>query len=460
MRVLLVQPPRRRRPESGVSVPPLGLLYLAGSLEAQGHDVGLLDARVERLEGERLLARARRFAPELIGLGGLTPVFEDTVRAARVLEPLGVPIVIGGPHATVRGARIFDEIPEASFVVRGEGERSFAALVASVAAGDPGSAARIAGVVTRDQEGPPPAPIADLDALPLPARHLLPAKGYRYPLWRTARIATAITSRGCPFRCIFCEKAVHGDPYRARSAHAVGEELARLVHGDEPPFVIFYDDLFTLRRDRVVAICEEILRRGLRFRWKAEARVEQVDRELLRLMKRAGLAMLAFGVDNGSDEGLAFLRKGFRVEHVRRAFQLCREEEVTTLAYFILGLPTQTHAQARETIRLATEIAPTYAQFSTLSPFESTPLHAMAEREGWIRESPALSPLDAEARRLTAMGPAWDDRSLARLLREAYLRFYLRPRAILELLGFGRGLGGIARGMSAGWRVMEWAFRT
>ncbi len=460
MRVLLVQPPRRGRPESGVSVPPLGLLYLAGSLEARGHEVGLIDARVERLDGERLVERSRRFRPEVVGLGGLTPVFDDTVRAARLLAPLAAPIVIGGPHATVRGARIFDEVPEAAFVVRGEGERSFAALVDALAAADSSATSQVAGVVSRTHEGPPPRAITDLDALPFPARHLLPAKGYRYPLWRTANIATALTSRGCPFRCIFCEKAVHGDPYRARSAESVGEELARLVHAERPPFVIFYDDLFTLRRDRVVAICEEILRRGLRFRWKAEARVEQVDRELLRLMKRAGLAMLAFGVDNGSDEGLAFLRKGFRVEHVRRAFELCREEEVTTLAYFILGLPTQTYAQARETIRLATEIGPTYAQFSTLSPFESTPLHDMAARQGWLRDSRATSPLDTETRRLTAMGPAWDDRSLARLLREAYVRFYLRPRAILELFGFGRGRGGIARGVSAGWRVMEWAFRT
>jgi len=457
MRVLLVQPPGRGRPESGVSVPPLGLLYLAGSLERAGHAVGLIDAQVERLSAERLEQRARAFAPDVIGMGGLTPVFEDTVRAARRLGQVAPRLVIGGPHATVRGARIFDEVPEAALVVRGEGEVSFPALLDALAKG--GDPAAIPGVVTRDREGPPPSTLEDLDALAFPARHLLPADGYRYPLWRSARIATALTSRGCPFRCIFCEKAVHGDPYRARSAASVGDELDGLVRREEPPFVIFYDDLFTLRRDRVVAICEEILRRGLAFRWKAEARVEQVDRDLLRLMKRAGVAMLAFGVDNGSDEGLKFLRKGFRVEHVRKAFELCREEGVETLAYFILGLPTQTPAQARESITLATEIRPTYAQFSTLSPFEGTPLFRMATDAGWVRETEAKSPLDSEARRLTAVGPTWDDRSLKRLLREAYLRFYLRPRAILDLFGFGGPSGSLSRGLSAGWRVVQWAFQ-
>lgn len=457
MRVLLVHPPRRGRPESGVSVPPLGLLYLASSLEAAGHRVGLIDARVEGLRGRRLLERARRFEPEVIGLGGLTPVFEDTITTARLLAPLGAPIVLGGPHATVRGAQVLDEVPEASLVVRGEGEQAFPALVAALArSADP---LGVPGVVSRSGMGPAPATIDDLDALPVPARHLLPARGYRYPLWRSARIVTALTSRGCPFRCIFCEKAVHGDPYRARSAGSVASELEGVIAAGPEPFVIFYDDLFTLRRDRVLAICDEIVRRGLRFRWKAEARVEQIDRELLRAMRRAGLAMLAFGVDSGSDDGLKFLRKGFRVEHVRRAFELCREERVATLAYLILGLPSQTREQARESIRLAVEIQPTYAQFSTLSPFEGTPLHGLAKREGWLRESGARSPLDTEARRVTAIGPAWDDRSLRRLLREAYLRFYLRPRAIGELFGLGGRRGSLKRGMSAGWRVVQWAFQ-
>lgn len=457
MRVLLVHPPRRGRPESGVSVPPLGLLYLASSLEAAGHRVGLIDARVEALRGPRLLERARSFAPELIGLGGLTPVFEDSVSTARLLSSIGAPIVLGGPHATVRGARVLEEVPEASYVVRGEGERALPALVSALArAADP---AEVPGVVTRGGEGPQPATIEDLDALPVPARHLLPARGYRYPLWRSSRIVTALTSRGCPFRCIFCEKAVHGDPYRARSAASVADELEGVLAAGPEPFVIFYDDLFTLRRERVLSICDEIVRRGLRFHWKAEARVEQVDRELLRAMKRAGLAMLAFGVDSGSDDGLKFLRKGFRVEHVRRAFALCREEGVATLAYLILGLPSQTPEAARESIRLAVEIRPTYAQFSTLSPFEGTPLHALAERQGWLRESVARSPLDTESRRVTAIGPAWDDRALKRLLREAYLRFYLRPRAILDLLGLGSGRGSLTRGMSAGWRVVQWAFQ-
>lgn len=457
MRVLLVHPPRRGRPESGVSVPPLGLLYLASSLEAAGHSVGLVDARVEGLRGARLVERARRFQPDLIGLGGLTPVFEDTVATARLLADIDVPLVLGGPHATVRGAQVLDEVPEASYAVRGEGERAFPALVGALArSADP---CAVPGVVSRRGEGPPPATIEDLDALPVPARHLLPAAGYRYPLWRSARVVTALTSRGCPFRCIFCEKAVHGDPYRARSATSVADELEGVLVSGPDPFVIFYDDLFTLRRERVVAICDEIVRRRLRFRWKAEARVEQIDRELLRTMKQAGLAMLAFGVDSGSDDGLRFLRKGFRVEHVRRAFELCREEGVATLAYLILGLPSQTREQARESIRLAIEIQPTYAQFSTLSPFEGTPLHGLAAREGWLRDSVARSPLDTESRRTTAIGPAWDDRSLARLLREAYLRFYLRPRAIVELLGLGRGRGSLKRGMSAGWRVVQWAFQ-
>lgn len=425
MRVLLARPPRRSPREAGLCVPPLGLAYIAASLRSAGHTVALLDARALDWTWERFEQAVKERSPDVLGLSAMTPVADVAARAARLARPHVGRIVLGGPHPTALGAAVLDEMPELDAAVVGEGEDIAVALLQWWSGGATGPPPP--GVHVRDQPfvaaGAP-----DIHTLARPARDLLPNDRYRY-LFATRRgFATMVTSRGCPFRCSFCDKSVSGSRWRARTAADVVDELEDVVHRHGARFVNFYDDNFTLHRQRVVAICEEILRRGLEVEWKCEGRVDGVDLPLLRLMRRAGCRTVAYGVESGNPQTLELLRKDVTVDQAPAAFAATHAAGLRSLAYIILGAPGEGPAEVQRTIDFCHELRADYVQFSTLVALPGTPLFSS---HGQPRGQAVPNPVDADADRatLTDLPPE----ELARLLRSAWTGFYLRPRAIRRL---------------------------
>ncbi len=434
MRVLLLRPPRRDRADVSLAVPPLGLAYLAGALRRAGHEVSILDARADGVGWRRLGARVAAAEPELVGITAATPVADLAARAADLARPHCRWLVLGGPHPTAVGEAALRAMPALDATVEGEAEISGPALVAWLAQGargEPPPGVRAHGRAFR------PAPhLTDLDALPAPARDLLPHRGYHHLLATRRPMATMLTSRGCPHGCTFCDRAVGGHRWRARSAEHVLDELTGLA-SDGVRFVHLYDDNFTHDRQRVVDICRGILRRGLDLRWNCEARVDGVDAELLGLMRRAGCALVAFGVESGWEPTLQALGKGFDRAAVERAFRMARAAGLGTLAYVILGSPGEGHAQLDATLRFCRHIGADFAQFSTLSALPGSQLAARAGDGADVR-----SFVDADLDRavLTDLEPA----ELSRWLRRAWAGHYLRPLPMARL--------GAAALMSGAWR--------
>jgi len=458
MRILLINPP----PESGqtqdILGPPLGLAYLAAALEAAGQTVEILDAFALGLSWKELEGFLARSRPDLVGIGGMTPIINASYRAAKIARPHTRWLVLGGPHVSAVRSQVFQEAPEFDFALKGEAEESFPALVQALEKGEPNPVNSIPGLLTPNVENPSSPMIDDLDRLPFPARRLLPNSRYCHPLFGGEPIATVMTSRGCPFGCVFCDKAVTGRRWRPRSAENVLKELEQIVKELGIRSIIFYDDLFTLDQERTIRIARGMIERKWNLRWKCEGRVNLVDEEALQWMKRAGCEMIAYGVESANPHGLQFLHKGITPEQVRQAFARTRAAGIQTLAYFLLGIPGESFADELRTIRFAREIGADYAQFALLSPFPGTPLYQEAVAKGWYREGPALGLAEQGVRRPLLITAEWTEDKLKAIQRRAYTGFYFRSGYILGRLRRLRSPREFLSGARAALSLLGWRF--
>jgi radical SAM superfamily enzyme YgiQ (UPF0313 family) len=378
MRVLLINP---FYPISETPSPPLGLAYLAAVLEKAGVEVRVLDLVVYPYSDALLIDQLEDFRPGLVGLTAVTMTVDHAlaiVRAAKRIAPEAM-TVMGGPHVTFTARETLEVCPELDVVVLGEGEQTIVALNRALAGKK--DLASVRGIVYRVGSQVHFTPrrgfIRDLDRLPMPARHLLPLGRYRalgMPISMT-------TSRGCPHACIFCVgRKMVGARVRFRSPALVVDELAYLASLGFHQ-INLADDLFTADRGRCMAVCDEILRRGLRIQWTSFARVDTVSEELLRRMQEAGCTAVSFGIESGNPRILKTIRKQITLEQVMAAVGMCARAGVTALASFILGLPGETPDTLHETLEFGKRLQEhgLIYGFHLLAPFPGTEVR---ERSG------------------------------------------------------------------------------
>jgi anaerobic magnesium-protoporphyrin IX monomethyl ester cyclase len=279
----------------------------------------------------------------------------------------------------------------------------------------------------------------DLDSLPFLAYHLLPWKKYRPhpPHGRALPFAVIITSRGCPYNCAYCSKPVFGRKFRAQSPERVVAELAYYRDKLGVREFAFYDDVFTLNKQRARDISEGILRKGLKMHWSCETRVNLVDRELLRHMKQAGCYSIAYGIESASEEILGSLCKDIELGQVEEAVGMTHEAGIQTVGYFMLGSPGETPATVKKTIDFARKLKLDFAQFSITTPFPGTRLYDlyMKGREG------ENIPWESFVYAGTGEGvtPVFESDLLKRdeirrWAKHAYREFYLRPSYLWQRL--------------------------
>jgi len=301
--------------------PPLGILYLAAMLEERSdHTVCVLDAQVEELSYNDLASHVAGERPDLVGITTMTFTLVDVLRTVEVVKASApeARVVLGGPHVHLY-PRESVELPGVDFAIVGEGEYSLVALCDRLWEPQrwgevPGLVYRRNGEVVANER---PGLIEDLDALPFPARDLTPYHRYSSVLARRRPVTTMFTSRGCPYRCAFCDRPHLGKKFRAASARRVADEMQECVEMGIHEILV-YDDTFTVSRRRVLEICAEIQRRGLDVGWDIRARVDTVDEEMLRALRAAGCERIHYGVEAGDDRFMAVLRKGITVEQARR----------------------------------------------------------------------------------------------------------------------------------------------
>ena len=379
MKVTLIFPPSIYQTKQ--TMPPLGLAWLAGVLREAGHEVKIIDAVFEKLTVSQVVERLKNEKPDVVGLSiGTQNRFLgfETAEAIKKNFP-EIIVVAGGPHVTLGADDTLKNIKAIDVIVRGEAEKSFLDLVevleppfahstrlrASGGLRSPparlGVASKVKGISFRDGDGEIVHNemgefIEDLDSLAMPARDLLPGieqYGQTIPL-SDKTCTTMITSRGCPYNCVYCSTAKQwGHRIRFRTALNVVDEIEYLVHNYKLDGVGFFDDVFTMNRQRVMDICDEILKRGLKVSWWCEARANTVDPEMLKKMKQAGCCYIAVAIESGSDRILKNIKKGITVEQGIKAVKMIKEAGIKQKVFFMLGLPGETYEDIKKTVYLS-----------------------------------------------------------------------------------------------------------
>ncbi len=422
MKVLLISPltVQKKAPEP-VWVP-LGLPFIAALLERQGHTVSIFDRfAVQSLAGPSkdrvnaaMLDHIKNFKPDLIGFNTVSPLIYDTVEcAALVRKYFQGPVIAGGHHTTAMPELTLKKIPGIDAVVSGEGE--LAAL--KLAAGEEPSS--IPGLWWRDggriMHSSAPAQLGNLDDLPFPNLDLLDMKFYTRPGTIAIRghylsTVTMLTSRGCNRRCEFCaESMTFGKGVRFHSPGYVIEWVKKMIKDYSPEGIYFCDNNFLINRGRTVEICERLIKEGLnkQVQWSAQVRADNIDEEILSLLKRAGCVKVEVGVESSLQAQLDAVDKKTTVQANERAVRLCRKHGVKIHAYMITGFEGEKVADLEENLRWLKRVKPDTFSWSNLSIHPGTVLYekkgnCFFENNEWNRENIT----DYYARSLSDIPPA------------------------------------------------------
>ena len=445
-KVTLVNPPQF----SNYPQPPMGLILLAAVLESKGYPVNLVDANFLDLKPADIVPLLDD--TDILGLTAMTPTVSRAIDIAREVKSArpDLPIIMGGPHATLLPAETMAVAPEIDIIVRGEGEESFINLLSVLEAKKP--LANVMGITHRKDgvivDNPPSPEISNLDSLPLLAYNLIPLKLYKPhpPHGKALPFAVLITSRGCPYNCGYCSKPVFGKRFRGQSPARVADEIAWLREKYGAKEIAFYDDSFTLDMDRAYQICEEIIRRKLNIIWSCETRVNLVDKRLLRKMKQSGCYSISYGLESGSQKILDVIEKNTTIEQAEEAVRYTHEAGISAIGYFMIGSPGETLDTIGETIRFAKKLKLDFAQFSITTPFPGTRLYELYLEGGGRADIPWEDYVYAAASEGSA--PVFESDSLSRddIIRwesRAYREFYLRPSYIWQRLLSSTTIGDI-----------------
>ncbi len=471
MKILLINPPRwnelvGKNPSiierhRGFN-PPLGLLYLASSLKKNSRvEVEVLDTQPLELTYPQMEFLLSQKSFDVVGISAMSFTLLDAFKTAQVVKKVrpSARSILGGTHV-----HLFPEetigLDGVDFALMGEAEYS---LVDFLNEWIPEATHRkeTAGLIYKSADGKiiknEIKPILELDGISFPQRDLLNIRDYSSLLSRGSLCTTIISSRGCPFKCAFCDRPLSPvtSHFRARSAQNVVDEIQECVDLGIKDF-LFYDDTFTVSRKRVLAICEEILQRRLRIRWDIRTRVDLVDEEMLRMLKKAGCLAIHYGVEAGNDKILKVIKKGFTISKVREVFRLTRKLGIETLAYFMIGLPSEEARDIQDTFDLARELRPDYAHFTIFSPYPGTELYYLGLEKGVIKTD-----VWREFARSPREGfkiPVWEENfnrgELYEMIVQFYKRFYLQPRYVFSRLWKVRSAGELTRKARAGLSVL------
>ncbi len=382
MRVLLVNPsyPFEEFPRLLVTLP-----YVASALQAEGHEVEILDLLLARTTPEKIERRMARFRPQAVGITSVTlnhHIAASIAAVVRKCDP-AVPIVMGGPHVSFEIEGSFRDLPALDYIAIGEGEHTMRELLRALEGRM--DLRDVRGLALRDGDRivrNAPRPLEDdLDTLPTPARDLVPLA--RYLAFDSH--ASVVTSRGCPYSCVFCSapqwtgrQVRYRDPLLCVDEI---EELARLGFTE----ITIEDDLFTLYRTHFLAVCGELIKRDTGIRWNAFSRVDTINPEIVQTMARAGCQAICFGVESGSQEILDLVKKKSSLAKVKEAMRMTQDAGISALASFIIGLPGETEETLRKTVEFADSLHEEFGSlygFHILAPFPGTEVRERAADYG------------------------------------------------------------------------------
>jgi radical SAM superfamily enzyme YgiQ (UPF0313 family) len=434
----------------------LGIAYLAAMLRQEGLEVEVLDCiaeRYDRHDFEKFL-EGKRY--DIVGINTYTPDWHIVRRNIRVIKHSfpSASVIIGGPHVNSMvnadlSEHLFEDGAFFDIAVYGEGEKTLVDIVRCL--NDNKSLDSIKGIIWKDANNryrinPPQELIADIDTIPFPALELLPLSKYkRTPSsYKRNPVRSILTTRGCPYSCLFCDRGAFGASLRKRSIDNIMREVDRLVNIFNTKELRIWDDVFTINEDFTIAICKELKRYNLVF--SCNGRVNMLSPKMLKVMKDAGCWSVDFGIESGNDQILKIINKRFSVQEASESIKMVKAAGLDVRAFFILGFPQETIQTVGDTIKFSLSNNIDYATFYLPQAYPGTKLFEIAKQEGALER-------DFSKYLITGKVASYVNRNIGmeniqRLQRHAYRSFYRRPSYIAKMLLKIRGMDDVKRYLS------------
>ena len=422
------------------SIPYISLASLAGAVLRAGHEARILDLAVSSDHKKDVQEALASFQPNFVGISFTSALSREAGELAKKVKEFNPKITVigGGVHTTTLPEEtlknyVFD------MVAIGEGEETLVEIIKGKNLKD------ILGIAYKDgseiRVNPRRPLLANLDDLPMPAWHLYDLTKYHTPRISATRnpVGPIETSRGCPFNCCFCNKTVFDKFFRAKSPQRVVDEMERLLKAGFKEIQI-WEDGFSTDLERAKAICRLIIQRGLRFPWNIHngIRVDRLDEELLRLLKKAGCYRTSIGVESGNPKVLAGLGKNITMDKVRQAVKIIKKVGIECLGFFLVGLPGDTEETMQETINFAKELDLDLAKVGILMPLPGTPVFADWDAKGLIVSKDWSKYIFHADESPVYRHPNLSYNTIRRYYDKFYRELYLSPRFIWKR--FWRGL--------------------
>lgn len=452
MKVLLMNPPRVNSVWCGVPdifngrdqhlFPPLGIMYLSSYLKARTEfEVHVMDPNAYDVSEAAIEKEVRAFGPDLVGITALTHNTPDVHRMTKLVKRVNpdAHVVLGGPHCVEFPAQAAAMAGVDSVVTAPDPEPTLAQLAEVVAARK--DLSTVPGLMYKDRDGsirttPSLSFNKHIDDLPFPDRQALDLTRFYTPGMKESLATTAVTSRGCPQGCHFC---MASKSFRLRSPSNIVDEMEECLRLGIKE-IHYIDDIFNAPAKRVMAIADEVNQRGVKMSWGFKAIVNACTYEMLEKAKSAGCVKAHFGVETGTEEGLASIGKTFiKLEDSRKVFKWCKELDMKSCAYIMIGIPTEkTRDDIMRTVEFINELDPDYVVYALMSPYPGTPMWkkgaemGLWEEDLWDRFM--VNPSLEHDHIPTVWTEHMSKDELFQIFKEVNREFYFNPRKLLKTL--------------------------
>ena len=387
-KILLIRPAPEKEQFGDESFLPLGLGYIAAILRKNNFDVKVFDLLIDKKSDDEVLNFIKYFLPSIIGFSAVTPVVNSAYRLAGKIKKTfpDIFLIIGGPHASALPEEPLNNFFD--FVIIGEGENTIIDLLNNL-----NNPEKVKGIAYKQngnmQITEPREFITALDDLPFPARDLFPElKLYRgqESLGSRVPVGSILTSRGCPFSCTFCFKAIFGNKFRARSPENILLEWIHLIKDYKVKEIAIVDDSFTTDVNRVIKFCDLLIKEKLKVRWSCPngIRIDIGDIDMLKKMKETGCYRVALGIESGNQEVLDKIGKRIKIEQIIKMVENCKRVGIKTMGFYMLGNPGEDEKTMQQTIDFAKKLRTDYAQFLLPIPYPRTKMYEEIKKNGKI----------------------------------------------------------------------------
>jgi len=439
MRIVLIQPPismteryGKYAGRAGVSFPSWTLALLGAVIR---YNVAIIDCETEKLDYEDCCERVKCLNPDVIGITATTVSIHNAGQLAKILKTVNrsYKIIIGGAHISAVPEETMECFKYFDIGVIGEGEETVLDLLENI-----DNLENVKGIIYRDDDRliktEPREFIKDLDSLPFPNFNLLPdiiKHTKPAPLYfKELPIAPLISSRGCYGKCTFCDRTVSGNKMRFHSAEYVVSLMEKMIKDYGIKEFMFYDDLFLVNKKRIFEICDLLDSKRIKVSWSVNARIDSVDLETLKRIKKSGCWHIGYGIESGSQEILNSINKNIILDKVKKVLEWTKIAGLKSKGYFMLGLLQDTKETFEETKRFILDIPLDFLTLNVFTPFPNTPDYLNASKYGRFNDDWRL----LNQHNVVFIPREMNSEYIEKMRKNILAKFYFRPKIMFSFL--------------------------